>query len=70
MTLLQQQHIHLEESCNKVIFGVPVISFYTNLLPKSRVCRHTGQFGKHSETSDADVSSHMYVSGWDSTKPD
>lgn len=52
------------------MFGVTDISFYTNLIPKSRVCRHSGQFGKHSETSDADVDAHTYVSEWGSTKPD
>lgn len=56
--------------------GVIVISFYMNLIPKSRgdtmsrVCRHNEWFGKHFEISDADVCAHMCVSEWGNIKPD
>lgn len=67
---------HQRTSCNREVFGVTIIYFYTNWIQKftgstiSRVCRHSKQFGKHSEVSAADVYSHTYVSEWGNTKPD
>lgn len=67
---------HQRKSCNREVFGITIIYFYTNWIKKftgstiCRVCRHSEQFGKHSEVSAADVYSHTYVSEWSNTKPD